>query len=114
MRAGARSGRARRSAAAVPAKAPTKSARTAPSPRSAGTTSGHGPPLSARRSIHHSCPTHATSPAAHPSQNARPSKDDDRLTERIRSACEVMRIFFADHIIVTDGRYYSYREEGRL
>ena len=50
----------------------------------------------------------------HPSQNTRPSKDDDALTERVRKACEVMRIFFADHIIVTDGRYYSYREEGRL
>ena len=50
----------------------------------------------------------------HPSQNPRPSKDDDRLTQRISEACSVMRIFFADHIIVTDGRYYSYREEGRL
>lgn len=50
----------------------------------------------------------------HPSQNARPSKDDDRLTQRIKDACDVMRIFFADHVIVTDGRYYSYRDEGRL
>lgn len=50
----------------------------------------------------------------HPSQNIRPSKDDDRLTERIKSACDVMRIHFADHVIVTDGRYYSYREEGKL
>ena len=50
----------------------------------------------------------------HPSQNARPSADDDRLTRRVKEACDVMRIFFADHIIVTDGSYYSYREEGRL
>lgn len=50
----------------------------------------------------------------HPSQNARPSREDDKLTQRIKAACDVMRIFFADHIIITDGRYYSYREEGRL
>lgn len=50
----------------------------------------------------------------HPSNNARPSTDDDRLTQRLKSACDTMRIYLADHIIVTDGRYYSYREEGKL
>lgn len=50
----------------------------------------------------------------HPSGNATPSRDDDRLTERVGKACEVMRIHLADHVIVTDGRYYSYAEHGRL
>lgn len=50
----------------------------------------------------------------HPSNNTRPSLDDDRLTQRLKAACETMRIHLADHVIVTDGRYYSYREEGRL
>ena len=50
----------------------------------------------------------------HPSGNLQPSKDDDRLTERIRKACEIMRVYFLDHGIVTDGAYYSYREEGRV
>ncbi|MBQ7422169.1 MAG: DNA repair protein RadC [Prevotella sp.] len=50
----------------------------------------------------------------HPSGNATPSTDDDRLTERIRRACDLMRIYFLDHIIVTDGQYYSYRERGRI
>ncbi|HCC87812.1 MAG TPA: hypothetical protein DEQ17_06315 [Prevotella sp.] len=50
----------------------------------------------------------------HPSGNLQPSKDDDRLTERIRKACEIMRVYFLDHVIVTDGAYYSYREEGRV
>ena len=50
----------------------------------------------------------------HPSGNARPSGDDDRLTQRMKEACKVMRLHFLDHIIVTDGRYYSYSEEGRL
>ena len=50
----------------------------------------------------------------HPSGNARPSGDDDRLTQRMKEACKVMRLHLLDHIIVTDGRYYSYAEEGRL
>jgi len=50
----------------------------------------------------------------HPSGACRPSKDDDNLTTRVRKACEVMRIYLADHVIVTDGNYYSYRENGRL
>lgn len=50
----------------------------------------------------------------HPSNNPKPSKDDDRLTERIKKACELMRIHFLDHIILTDGMYYSYHEMGRL
>ena len=50
----------------------------------------------------------------HPSGSLRPSADDDRLTERVKRACDVMRIHFQDHLIVTDGNYYSYHEQGRL
>lgn len=50
----------------------------------------------------------------HPSGNTHPSTHDDKLTQQIKKACEIMRIYFLDHIIVTDGMYYSYREEGRL
>lgn len=50
----------------------------------------------------------------HPSNNARPSREDDRLTEKVKKACDTMRIYLADHLIITDGAYYSYREEGRL
>ena len=50
----------------------------------------------------------------HPSNNNTPSGVDDRLTMRIKRACEVMRIYFLDHVIITDGKYYSYREEGRI
>lgn len=50
----------------------------------------------------------------HPSGNTQPSSDDDRLTQRMKKACELMRLHFLDHLIVTDGRYYSYSEEGRL
>lgn len=50
----------------------------------------------------------------HPSGNIKPSTDDDRLTERVKKACDTMRIHFLDHIIVTDGLYYSYHEAGRM
>ena len=50
----------------------------------------------------------------HPSGNTSPSHEDDLLTTRIRKACELLRIHFADHVVLTDGKYYSYREEGRL
>ena len=50
----------------------------------------------------------------HPSNNATPSGSDDRLTQSVKLACETMRILFLDHIIITDGKYYSYREEDRL
>lgn len=50
----------------------------------------------------------------HPSNQAIPSTEDDRLTKRVQEASQLMRIYFLDHIIVTDGRYYSYREEGRV
>lgn len=50
----------------------------------------------------------------HPSNNLRPSTHDDRITEQVKNACGLMRLYFADHVIVADGRYYSYREEGRI
>ena len=50
----------------------------------------------------------------HPSGNARPSGDDDRITHKLKTACETMRLYLIDHLIVTDGKYYSYAEEGRI
>lgn len=52
----------------------------------------------------------------HPSGNCRPSQADDRLTERLRRAAELIDVRLVDHLIVsgTDGRYYSYADEGRL
>ena len=50
----------------------------------------------------------------HPSGSLIPSRDDDRLTEKIRQACEIMRIHLVDHLILTATSYYSYRENGRL
>ena len=50
----------------------------------------------------------------HPSNSPLPSKNDDRLTLQISKACEIMRFFFMDHVIVTDGAFYSYHDKGKL
>lgn len=50
----------------------------------------------------------------HPSGSTKPSRDDDKLTENLSQACKVMNIRLLDHIIVTDGAYYSYNDEARL
>lgn len=50
----------------------------------------------------------------HPSNNPRPSRDDDILTRNVADACRIMRMHFADHIIIVDGDYYSYKENGKL
>lgn len=50
----------------------------------------------------------------HPSNNARPSMQDDTLTQRVKRACEAVGIPLDDHIIVCRGGYYSYQLEGRL
>jgi DNA repair protein RadC len=50
----------------------------------------------------------------HPSGSLKPSKADDQLTQSIKRACEVMRLHFLDHVIVTDGEYYSYHEQGKI
>jgi DNA repair protein RadC len=50
----------------------------------------------------------------HPSGSLRPSKPDDDLTFSLLKASQLMRIKLLDHVIVTDGNYYSYHEEGRI
>ena len=50
----------------------------------------------------------------HPSGSLSPSQSDNDITRKIKAACDVMRIHFLDHVIITDGAYFSYHEEGRL
>lgn len=50
----------------------------------------------------------------HPSGNTSPSRDDDRLTEALKRAAEAMNIRLLDHLVITDGGYYSYCDEGRV
>ena len=50
----------------------------------------------------------------HPSGSLRPSQADNNITTSLQQACSVMRIKFLDHVIITDGSYFSYHESGRL
>lgn len=50
----------------------------------------------------------------HPSGSIRPSAEDDRLTEHLGKAAKVMNITLIDHVILTDGKFYSYADEGRM
>lgn len=50
----------------------------------------------------------------HPSGSVRPSQADNRLTQQLGQACKVMGINLLDHIVLADGDYYSYCDEGQL
>ena len=50
----------------------------------------------------------------HPSGSCFPSRADDQLTQKIKSAAELFDIRVLDHLIVTDTTYFSYADEGRL
>ena len=50
----------------------------------------------------------------HPSGSIRPSREDDLLTKQVAQASECMNIRFIDHVILTDGAFYSYVDEGRI
>jgi len=50
----------------------------------------------------------------HPSGSIRPSQDDKQLTQSVKKACEIMRIRLTDHVIVTDGAFFSFNDEGMI
>ena len=50
----------------------------------------------------------------HPSGNPRPSRQDDLLTQHLRDAARLLEIQLLDHIVLADGSYYSYSDEGTL
>lgn len=65
--------------------------------------------------LKHALLNNATSLAVvhnHPSGNERPSDADRNLTAKIKRAADMMGIRLMDHVIVTDGRFYSFSDEG--
>ena len=50
----------------------------------------------------------------HPSGNLKPSRADEELTAKIKSACNLHDIKVLDHVIVTSESYYSFADEGLL
>lgn len=50
----------------------------------------------------------------HPSGDPTPSGDDVVLTSRLVEAGTIMGIAVLDHLILADGKYYSFRQEGHI
>lgn len=46
----------------------------------------------------------------HPSGDPEPSSEDREITDRLRDAGKILGVELLDHIIVGDGRYYSFTE----
>lgn len=60
---------------------------------------------------------HATQIAVvhnHPSGNVNPSQADKSLTQRINKASEMLSIRLTDHVVIADGVYYSFHDQGLL
>jgi DNA repair protein RadC len=50
----------------------------------------------------------------HPSGNSQPSEQDNAITRKIREAASLMEIALLDHLVISDGSYYSFADEGKL
>lgn len=50
----------------------------------------------------------------HPSGNLKPSQADIDLTRKLKEACGMLDQHLLDHVIVGDGHYYSFADEGML
>lgn len=50
----------------------------------------------------------------HPSGNLKPSQSDLNLTKKIKDAAKLFDISVLDHLIIGDGNYYSFNDEGIL
>ena len=50
----------------------------------------------------------------HPSGAPEPSKEDIEITRRLRESGKILGIKLLDHIIVGEGKYYSFADQGEL
>ena len=50
----------------------------------------------------------------HPSGSVKPSRQDEELTEKIKTAAKFFDIRIMDHLIVSDEGFYSFADEGIL
>ena len=50
----------------------------------------------------------------HPSGDPSPSRDDRQLTAALLAAGKILQIPLLDHVIIGDGVYYSFQEDGAL
>ncbi|MCR4765584.1 MAG: DNA repair protein RadC [Bacteroidaceae bacterium] len=50
----------------------------------------------------------------HPSGRTKPSNDDIAITNKIKKATDILNIRLIDHVIVTDGEFYSFHDHGLI
>ncbi len=50
----------------------------------------------------------------HLGTSTKPSPQDKKLTSKLSDACNILEILLIDHIIIAQGRYYSFREGGMI
>ena len=50
----------------------------------------------------------------HPSGNPEPSAEDVAITRRLKEAGELLGIGLLDHVVIGDGRYVSFADQGLL
>lgn len=50
----------------------------------------------------------------HPSGDPYPSTEDRKLTSALKDAGNVLGVPLLDHVIIGDGKYYSFKEHGDL
>jgi DNA repair protein RadC len=50
----------------------------------------------------------------HPSGNPEPSQEDRRVTQDLKSACELMEICLLDHIVIGNNAYFSFADKRML
>ncbi len=50
----------------------------------------------------------------HPSGNMMPSAKDKSITKKIMSACKFLDINLLDHIILSNNKYYSFKDEDEI
>ncbi len=50
----------------------------------------------------------------HPSGDSNPSQEDKQITEELVFAGRIMRINVVDHLIIGDGQYFSFADEGLI
>jgi DNA repair protein RadC len=50
----------------------------------------------------------------HPSGDPTPSEEDELITEQLKQGAKLLGLTLADHVIIGDNRYYSFRENHTL
>jgi len=50
----------------------------------------------------------------HPSGNIQPSKSDAQVTQKLKQAAQFMEMQLLDHLVIGQGKYFSFADEGEL